>query len=414
MRVRDYFPPSAWPPLTDGLTFYAPLTRDHGTVPIYSAGGSTGLSTETVDGDGTYIDAYSGYIVGASANTGRVGENGLVSEVASINNFVQDDLFSDAAWSTTRGAITSGQDTGPDNTTSGWLLTRTDTTNRHLIQSFDADGGALALTAIVKKDTTDTVILTGNDTAIQRTFTFSTEEFSGATGTATTSFKTRANGYYEISMMYTGHADAKTHGVITPDTAGAKVLVYAQRLEKKTAPTSHIPTGAAAVTRSADGLRYAGGANVSFTAGTAIWVTTIDAVVAQTRVCWEIGAGATDRLTMLIDTNSKPNFSIVDGTVGQASLTATSALSAGTPAVIAVAWATNDVRMYVNGGDEKTDPDTATMPSGTITIDMGYLARAAGLNLNGANEHFMIFDRALSAAEILQVTQWIQGRVGLL
>ncbi|MGB2987140.1 MAG: hypothetical protein WBE26_14810, partial [Phycisphaerae bacterium] len=87
-----------YPPSRDGLTFYAPFTRDHGTVPIWSAAGSTGLSTETVDEYGTYTDAYSNLIVGATSNTARVGADGMVSEVARENLCLHFSDYADAWW----------------------------------------------------------------------------------------------------------------------------------------------------------------------------------------------------------------------------------------------------------------------------------------------------------------------------
>jgi hypothetical protein len=87
--------------------------------------------------------------------------------------------------------------------------------------------------------------------------------------------------------------------------------------------------------------------------------------------------------------------------VEQADLTATAALTAGTTAVVALAWAGNDVRLYVNGGDAKADTG-ATMPTGSHTLFLGQSGGNAN-QLNGAEKHLPIWNRALSAQEVANV-----------
>jgi hypothetical protein len=419
---------SVLPPITDGLTFFAPLTRDYGTVPVYSAAGTTGLSTETVDADGTYTEAFSDLIVGASLNTARVGKYGLLSEVASTNLCLQSEALdvdgSGSPWTHTACTVTANQVTAPDNAaTADKVADDAGGQYNRVGQNVTlSNGTTYTLSVCVKKGDSEAFSISlwrAAHTSIRIDFEFTgTVPSVKAEDEGTGGVKAIGGGWYRCYGVGAANADVAYEAAVYPSehnvtpSAGVYTYFWGVQLEAQSAPTSYIPTTSAAVTRSAEALRYPGGANVSFTAGTILVAARLtDAAIASgvTPVFLEVGAGATDRLTFILDSNDKANFSVVDGGASQASLVGTNALVADTTYVFALVWAANDVRQYVNGADEKSDT-SATMPSGTITIDVGYLARAAGYNINGSLKHLLIYNDEKTAEEIAYLSDWVADR----
>ena len=429
MRVRDYFPPSAWPPLTDGLSFYTPLTRDHGTVPIHSAAGSTGLSTETVDGDGTYTEAYSDLIVGASANTARVGKDGMVSEVASQNELTRSYTYAHGDWTksgTSAASDATAETLDPQGGSNASKITGIGAIgdSDYMFQNISITNSAEAGVGVwIKRISTAGVLNLQNSAA------------GAASGDWDVDMSalpdewvrlTPSSPYVTVVAGFNADGAGNLGVLFVRDSGASKLSFYLWNSQVEdngvggsNAPTTDIPTVAAAVTRAKEDLRYsnAGEAHLDNAAGTIIFAVTPDYDASHPTLTVPFSAVEADFTDgVRFEHNqgvSKWRFVVRSGNAEQAALASSSGASNGTPVVLAGVYAANDARLYTNGADEQADT-SVTVPVGMNTTMYPGQARNGANQLNGKIQHLLCYNRALTAAEILQVTQWIQGRIGAL
>ena len=108
---------------------------------------------------------------------------------------------------------------------------------------------------------------------------------------------------------------------------------------------------------------------------------------------------------------TRPNGKLYEWN-GTELLKATDAMTVGTPAVIALVWAANDYRLYVNGV-LIASATLGAVPVGTPDIYLGQDGGNAN-QLNGADKSLMIWNRALPADEVARNSYWLMGKVGLL
>jgi len=415
-----------YPPIRDGLTFLSHMTRDFGMTPQFSAAGTTALSTETVDADGTYTEEYSNLIVDASANTARVGKYGVLSEVQSQNLLKDSEDFTDVTnWPNSSSRDTGNATTAPDgNATADKVYDDSSAGVVHYIRqacAYTNVAHALSVYVKVAEYTRVALYMYDGSVSYQRGFDISNQTtfvVDGQTSPSAYGIEAIGSGWYRCWISQTVAAGLGSAGFIlvrgsntttTHDGDGSSgVYLWGAQVEAQSAPTSYIPTTSAAVTRANDVLIYPGTSNLSLTEGTAFVAYTPDRLCGTNPTFMTIYVDATNLMQLYLKSTDsyKPSFFVYDGST-QAYMTATSAAVAGTTVVVAAVWKANDFRLYVNGSDEKSDTSGAVL-SGTPTIGVGLYNDGTTAQMDGSDKHLLIYNRALSAAEILRDTQWIQ------
>jgi hypothetical protein len=397
MIRRDIKPPSVWPPITDGLTFYAPLKRDFGTVPVFSAAGTTGLSTETVDADGTYEEDFSNLIVGASANTARITPNGMLSEVASTNHALYSADMSNAAWVKSNMAVDSDSHIDPSGNANTTCELRATAGNATILQTVTIASAAFRYAVYLKRKTGS-----GNvDITIDNGGTWATKTINSTSWTRVDVGKTAANPIFGIRIV----------------TSGDEVLATFNQMEPQAAPTSYIPTEAASVTRSADVFTYPSSGNIAASAGTVIahTVPISDATgrSANGQLFSTFAGGDADGVLVNVTSANVAQLLVKSGNSTVANLSGLEVISESTGAVVAAAWAANDFRLYTDGGDEQADTSGAAPTTQNASLFIGCRNDSA-LQLNGTIQLLVIYNRALSAAEIACASNWIRSRAAVI
>jgi hypothetical protein len=425
---------SPWlPSIADGLTFMGLVDE---TPVVFSAAGTTDFSTKTVDPDGTYEHWFTGLITDAATNTPRWTPRGVLSEVASENVCLRSEEFSHAAWTAVQRPLTrtdNSVDSPRDDTTAALIADNATTSGNYgLKQAIAADASSsYTFTIFLKKKDYDYVQinLIGDSSADHFTyFDISTGALAAAgSGVTTRSISEEPNGYYRcrVTVATDGSDTQLTCAVVYTDTdstsahvgvVGTGTYYWGAQLEKQADPTTYIPTTSASVTRSADDLRIAAGANIAAAAGTIFVAFTPDSfdtsagTVVFSTLDLVAGKGGT---RWLIGTDAKPIWQVYDEAAAQASLTSTNALVAGTTAVLAGTWGTNDFRSYVDAADEKADV-SGSAPSGHNASMFIGQTRANTVQAKGGIALLTIYNRCLTAAEIGIVTREIQAKIGAL
>ncbi len=138
-----------------------------------------------------------------------------------------------------------------------------------------------------------------------------------------------------------------------------------------------------------------------FTIGT--WVNPAQ-VNTWSRV-FDFGTGTTVNMFLTVSAGTAPRFAITTGGGGAAEqvISATSPLAAGQWTHLAVSLNGNVGRLYVNGVEVGTNPNMTLRPSSLGPTSQNWIGRSqyGDPNLNGTVDDFQIYDRALSADEIL-------------
>jgi hypothetical protein len=384
-----------YPPIMDGITFLVDLCRS--TTPIYSAAGTTAPSTLTVDGDGTLIDN-GGLIKQATANVGRMSysQKGILVEPTRANVGIQCHDYTNAAWvvsNTTDLVVTNTSVTCPDGTARTTNAIRCDVADGSIMQTVTSASAAHSCGFWIKR-------ITGSG-AINITIN------GGSTWTAVTVTSAWTRVKRENITVTNPQFGIQIH------VAGDVVALDFGQLEVGAALSSDIPTTTAAVTRTEESLLYPTTGNLSATAGSILVVYTPNAATTATnQTLLDSRSGAPLNLVGIARTTTGvPSFVAYSGGAEVASLQATSAVSAGTTYAQSASWALNDFRLYVNGGDEKSDTSGAVPASLGTTFGAGTYS---GYMSFGTIALLIIANRAWSAAEHLALANWARAKVGAL
>jgi len=413
-----------------GLTFCAPLIRDDR--PLYSAAGTTAMSTHDVDADGTIPNFWQDNLLrGATLNVPRITGDGVLSEVQSQNVCLQSEALNvdgeGSPWTHTRVSVTANSDTAPDGEAAAdRIVEDTDSATTHSIrQTIDFDGSSFYTLSFYLKAGTRNRVQCYLDSA--RFAGAPVAQFNTATGAVASSEDCTADmqdvggGYYRCWMSAESDVAASgliyfylanDAGSITYNGNGSYLTVWGVQCEAQSAPTSYIPTTSAAVTRSADRIAYAAGANINASAFTVILSVGMNEILAPDGVILDTRSAI----------NPYPGFRIgfdyselafIASVQGQNSLAGTTTVERDTRYVVAFAVATNDARIYINGTEEDAET-TYAAPASHSTIEVGSYAPSGAINANASYKHLCIYNRALSAAAIQHILhedyiRWLAG-----
>ncbi len=418
---------SAWPPITDGIACYLDFTRS--TIPVYSAAGTLAPSTETVDADGTLVPWSTGLITQATTNTARLEQYGVLVEPTRTNLALQSRNL-DTTWSTQGSTVASDAVIGPDGQLAFQVKETTDNTIHCVYQSISfTTGTAYTFTFYAKANARQyvafyvaTSVFPDNMQALfLLTGAGSVVDTVGSP--TTTSITAVGGGWYRCRMTATADGTGAANVLLCVSknaaladmgyagTTGSGAYITDVQVEVGSAPSSYIPTTTGSVQRTGESIIYAGGANALLAAGSMFTVFRPTAL--QTAYIAELFVNASNRISLYEDGSAKPTLYIRTTAGDQvAPLAATSALSVGTTSVISASWTANDARLYTNGGDEKSDTSCA-MPEGSFTIVIGDYG-GGGFPAFGNMGAVLYFNRTLSAAEHLVVSNWLRARLGAL
>jgi hypothetical protein len=196
------------------------------------------------------------------------------------------------------------------------------------------------------------------------------------------------------SDFYIALANADNTVNYTGD-ATDRLAVWLPQIELGNVASSSIPTAAAAVTRTADSLRYVmddgnltagkGSVTVDFMgpnidqSGIPVYATISDGTVNN-----RIGYGACNA------GDDTPFMFLVSGGAAQIAIQGTTDIWNGNKHTLRATWKTNQARQYVDGAVDGTEDTVCTVPTGLTQLDVGaYLS--AGYESNGLLSNLRIY-----------------------
>jgi len=409
VRITAQGPPG---PTLD-LSFMTPGTLD-------------GRITFTRASIGTYFDV-AGVLQTATTNTPRWDYDpvthalrGLLIEEQRINSMLQSGDFTNAAWNKGNCTLSAGT-TGPNGAVTGSGIISANGATGLLSQNFTAVAGTTyTASCFVKAASSTTAAVTMPAAwwadAINRTATFNlaTGQLSSATGgTATGAILPAGNGWYRISV--TAVPDTAASGAVrvpwitAPVGDGVTTQVYAfgAQLEAGAFATSYIPTTAAAVTRSIDAA----------TMPTAAWFSAAQSTLAANyiipqspnpgtlnrEVC-ALSDGTFANRMVLRSVSIGANTTVFFSAIASSTTVSTplGVVTANAVSKVAAGWDGTTARGSLNGG--ATVSYASGIPSGISALGFGNQFPAANVPLSGWLQRVQYWPRALTNAELQQVT----------
>ena len=412
------------PVVRDGLQFFAPF---HGDSRAHIKNGEqvyTAMTTETVDSDGSYNSPYAPgrYVIGATSNTARVSANGLISEPTEINKFIYARDLSNAAWVvTTNGSKGSNVTTSPDNTTDGDSIIEDATVGGTFAvkQAFTVPSftGSYMTSFYAKAGTRDFIrFAVALTTSVTVDFNLATGVVCASSNDLDSGMEDEGNGWYRCwakAAVVPGDAGSQDFVFTACDTCGSTTYtgintddaVYlwsfslAQgSLELMTATD----TVAAAVTRAEDVYEFL---NEEIATGTAFTIFfTMECVYnvnpTSDRFAFFNDFDATNFISILLfRTTGVISAQMVVGGATQFGALGSTPVTRGRH-TIALCVDTNDMRGYLDAGEEMTDT-SVTLPTSVGTHNrIAGSPTSANKNLSSPMSNLCIYNRALTATEI--------------
>jgi hypothetical protein len=333
--------------------------------------------------------------------------------------------FDNAAWDKTGVTVTANNAVSPDGFTNADLLTADGANSIHDIFQLFAGGTANSVSIFVKKGTARYInvvtnyVSTGSDWVSVvfdlDTLTSNVDQAGGLTSISV-KIEDYGNGYYRL-VSNTNAATATTlyvfYGIVDAAnptrgsrgrvalTSSATIIAWGAQVEAGSYVSSYIPTLGSSVTRLADAASKTGISSlIGQTAGTLYAHWTCSNANTSGRILAISDGGFTNRIAILEDAGTIRLF-ISASSVVQADLTNLGSYS-GTHK-IAVAYANNDLKVYLDGVAVATTT-TLTVPACSAayvgTLEDGTNATA----LNGGIFTSALYTTRLSNAELAQLT----------
>jgi hypothetical protein len=346
--------------------------------------------------------------------------NGLLIEESRSN--LQRNSAAFNLWGITGITVTANQTTAPDGTSTADTITETATPSTHFVSDANApvtSGTNYTLSVFAKKGAGATapnlIQIAGSSAAIGNTkyATFniqngSVNSFSGGTA----SIKSYPNGWYRLMFTVTAIATQNTAiiigfvgalpaqrlpsylGVITSD-----VYLWGAQIEAGSFATSYIPTGASALTRSADVCSISGS---SFTGmyNQAEGAMLVNAFTPALGIRNIVSCSAPlDKEITLLTNVSAAELEVIDG-VSQVDISSGAPTSPNTAFKLACAYKLNDFAVTKNGVAPQTDA------SGTVpTVDSMIVGAGPGGNtMCGCISSLRYYRKRLSDAKLQSLT----------
>jgi hypothetical protein len=389
------------PPITNDLAFLLDTTKS--VVPVFSAAGTTGPSTQTVDADGTHFNE-AGAIEQNVANKlycGRYQKGGLIQPTrANIGIKCHD--FTNAAWE-----ISEAEEDTPDLTVLNTAVVCKDGASRttNVIRCDVADGSIMqTVTSASAAHSCGFWIkrITGSG-AVNITIDGGTHWTAVTVTSAWTRVKkenvTVENPQFGIQMHVKDDVIALDFG----------------QLEVGAALSSDIPTTTAAVTRTADSLVYPVSVAMPFTLMVLHTFRAPPAALGNNYIA-SIEKTGTTPYGMFYWYRTGPVFSsdlvVSAGNNGQVVGTTTAAIDV--PHVLCMTVAENSMKNYYNGVAEGATDTSVSADAGVFDkLHIGQYTNGTAQTLGNVGAA-ILWNRVLSADEVLAVSNWLHAKVGAL
>ena len=385
-----------------GLTFYADYSKGDINA-LYAKGSPTATFTATRAGTGT--DATYTNTAGIVAyqakvnNTPRisyawydtaglhVGNKGLMIESATVNGLTFSYNLPNAAWTKVDCTITT-----------------------------DAINMVGLIRSIITADATSATVLQAWASGIS-TYHAASAYIQRIVGSGNIYLRASTAQPWDLIPITTSIARwASTSTSLTPEfqlmlnTSGDVIRVTGVQLENNPYPTSYIPSDAVIASRGLENLTYkVAKNNPEITSGCTLFVS----CVFNGGKNWQLGAfnkhGSTnDRIYFYKGTNSD-NISMMIGASGNTRVGTSGIGYYATKEVICFTGDGATAKLYKNGVQEGADLSYTPQATDTPTFAIGKDPSALGTSL--VVQNVVMFQRALSAGEVLTVTNLLNGNV---
>ena len=317
-------------------------------------------------------------------------------------------------WTAIQGTVTANAATSPDGTANADKFVADNGVEGLLQQLISITAATHTFSAFAKADGLTSVSIQSRDNASAANFagvnfnlstgavstTSETGAFSATSGTITA----YGNGWYRCTMTFTSSISTNTRfrfNTATGDGTNA-VLLYGAQAELGAAyATSYVKTEAAAVTRLDDTCYKTGISSlIGQTAGTIYAEWTANNATPSGRIL-SISDGTTANRLSILEDGGKIRIYMAASSVLQADITNLSTYT-GTHK-IAVAYAANDLKIYIDGVAVGTST-SITVPACSYVGVGTFETTLAILPIGGGIKQALLFKTRLSNAKLAELT----------
>jgi hypothetical protein len=313
---------------------------------------------------------------------------GLLIEEQRTNLITYSEAFDNAAWTLYQATVTANATTAPDGTSTADMLSATGSPFGLALRSISVTSGATyTATVFLKGGSISTGIFGVTDTGTGLDYSVSVNLNSGTiTSTSagiTSSIQAAGNGWYRVAITRTA-SGTSLNPFVGPNASSGSIYAWGAQMEAGAFATSHIPTVASTVTRSAD-VASVNTLSPWYNATQGTLYVEVNRYAQNVNVRGAIfHDGTTSNYLALSEvTYSGSSAAVVSGGAVQAAI-GTGSTSIGIKKN-AFAYKTNDFALSENGGSVLTDtsgtiPTVTTMGVGNLTsanVGTGHIRRIA-------------------------------------
>ena len=324
----------------------------------------------------------------------------LLLEPSRTNKLLRSNKFN-TTW--TLGAalsLTSGQTSTLTGNNDAWLLSSDGTSGFSALTQAVSISGSHTYSIFAKKGTNDLISLrslSGIDARAE--FNLNTGVLNSTSNTSSTEIKSYGNGWYRVSMTFSG---SNSFVYVYPNSIGTadagNIYIHNAQLEAASYITSYIPTEGSSVTRVVELMTQTPPSDIiGQTEGTLYIDFTPNTDEATTKWLAFLGSGS-QYIGIYILSNAKIRLEVAN-TTSQALFDTSFTITKGQRYKCAIAYANNDFTAYVNGTQLGTDTN-GSVPA-TSTIRNYYnTSSIEGTNTNDLK----IYDTRLTNTELQNLT----------
>ena len=221
------------------------------------------------------------------------------------------------------------------------------------------------------------------------------------------------NGWYRIWVEFTSSTDLigtcyiysadADEDVIIPSGASNYISVFGAQLEEGSYPTSYIPTYGAASTRGADACSKTGISSlIGQTEGTLFLDFVLDSVDGGNDFRLDITEGTSIDNEIFIGMTNGYLRAVIKASASVVYDSGNISATVGTRYKMAMAYANNDVALYINGTQEDTS-SSATIPN-TDEITIGNRTDSKAMVVKESVNQALLFPTRLSNTQLAELT----------
>ena len=310
---------------------------------------------------------------------------GMMLEAQRINLWLRSEELDNASNTKTSATISANSVAAPDGATTADTVTISGASGSVNQAVTVSAGSSITLSSHVKALATNFIFLSISDGTNTASAWFNLA--TGAVGTtaagagtvvySNAASETLADGWYRIQLTVATATSTAFTGYIAPtsadNTASANTnsaYVWGMQVEANTAASTYIPTTTASVTRNGDVLMVPVGTSWFSTAEGTMLFEWVGRTTNTSGVWGGIGNTFADTIYLSRGTATQLYMTVLTSSVTQAQIVVSYANTDGTLYRAAMAWATNDFALCLNGAAPSTDA-AGTVPTGIVRLGIG-------------------------------------------